>query len=122
MKLSILTAILPLALASPLCLRDTDACIISGTRGTIPAQIDQRAFRRIGGAGNVEACRALCHSPTNAACKAFGIREASSGGGACLLFDYDITPSIRENTAVNTVYYVLPAGIVGGTPHNNPAW
>lgn len=121
MKFPILTMLLPLVLASLLCERKTDGCVIEGTRGTIPDSVNQRAFRRITGSGNVEACRAKCHLPENAACKAFGIREAT-GAGACLLFDFDISSSVRENAVQNTVYYVLPTGIVGGTPHDNPAW
>jgi hypothetical protein len=118
MKLAALTALVSLALASPILKRQTPQCSVQGVRGAVPFQIEQSAFRRIGGIKSVELCNAECKSVANKQCKAFSVR--STGLGSCLL--YSETVAYRPDPAATAVIYNLPEGVRGGTPHNNPAW
>ncbi|RBR21760.1 uncharacterized protein FIESC28_04750 [Fusarium coffeatum] len=90
-------------------------CGLTGTMGDVPTQIRTSAFITLSGFSTPEACRAKCFSAEYAKCKSFGIRQ--SGGGSCLLFDYDISSHIIPRQSVYT-YFPLPAGIRGAVPEN----
>lgn len=118
MKLAALTALVSLALASPILERETPQCTVHGVRGAIPTQIEQSAFKRIPGIKSTDQCNAECKLPANKQCKAFTVR--TTGNGACLL--YSAAVSFRPDPTASVVIYNLPEGVRGGTPHNNPAW
>lgn len=118
MKLAALSALVSLALASPIFERATPQCSVQGVRGRIPDSTVKTAFKRIAGIKTAELCNAECKLPENKQCKAFTVR--TSGGGACLLYSAPVGfKSDPENTVV---IFNLPEGVRGGTPHNNPAW
>jgi len=119
MKLAALSALVSLAIASPIFERQTEQCSVLGVKGAIPDTINRSAFKRIAGSGTVEQCSAACNHPENTQCKAFAVRTGGSGG-ACLLFD--ATVKYRADPTSTYAIYNLPDGVRGGTPNNNPAW
>lgn len=100
--------------------RDTDCLGVEGTRGflTNPAQGGPAPFRTITGEGTLAACRSECFSAPNAQCKTFSIRENAHSGGACYLYDEDLTARIKPNAESTYVYYPLPGGVRGDVPEN----
>ncbi|CAK1361409.1 uncharacterized protein RHO25_005004 [Cercospora beticola] len=122
MKFTILSLLPALALATPVSQPNAEgSCLIEGVRGAVRGNLENSAtvrFLNERGVNTVEACRALCHSAGNAQCKAFIVVD--SGMGTCKL--YNTTLSVRPDATFSSTYYQLPAGIVGGTPHNNPPW
>ncbi|KAM0209439.1 hypothetical protein ACHAQI_006486 [Fusarium lateritium] len=93
---------------------EQSVCGVTGIRGDVPTEIRTSAFKTLAGFATPEACHAKCFSIENTACRSFGIRQ--SGGGSCLLFDFDITPSIKARPSVYT-YFPLQ-GIRGAVPEN----
>ena len=122
MKSFLLPILAGIAAASPLQLteRENPLCVTPGTRGAVPAESagGPKPYLTVPGKGNLEACRALCFSGANAKCRSFAIRENASSGGACQLYDFDISASVIPRDTTTYVYYPLPAGIVGWVPEN----
>lgn len=122
MKSFVLPVLASLVAASPVQLleRADGLCNTPGIKGVVPATTagGPVPYSTIAGKGNLEACRALCFSPGNAKCRSFAIRENSSSGGACQLFDFDISPSVIARDTSTYTYYPLPAGTIGWVPEN----
>ncbi|CAO2657068.1 Nn.00g058710.m01.CDS01 [Neocucurbitaria sp. VM-36] len=100
--------------------RQADCLGVTGVRAdlTNPNQGGPAPFKTISGKGNLAACREECFSVANAQCQTFSIRENQSSGGACYLYDSDVSSKLKPNTASTYVYYALPAGIQGWVPEN----
>lgn len=94
---------------------EQSVCGVTGIMGDVPTNIRTSAFKALAGFATPEACHDKCFSVEYSACKSFGIRQ--SGGGSCLLFDFDITPNIIPRQSVYT-YFPLPQGIRGAVPEN----
>lgn len=110
MKFLYLTALAALAAASP-CPRGT--CDLQGVVGDVPVQVT--AQERIAGINNAQSCLAECNKPEKSWCKSFAVR--TSGSGACLLYNSDVSSSFIARPSTFT-YYFLPAGVVGAVPEN----
>jgi hypothetical protein len=96
------------------------SCQTPGIAGDVPASNagGPTPFNTIAGKGNLNDCRKLCYSLDNYQCRSFAIRTNAASGGACYLYDTDITPSVKAKTGTTYVYYPLPAGIQGWVPEN----
>ncbi|KAH6670248.1 hypothetical protein F5X68DRAFT_194503 [Plectosphaerella plurivora] len=88
-------------------------CTLTGTRGDVPASVEAKP--RIPGIKTAEACLAECNKPANSGCKAFAVR--TTGEGACLLYNTDLSSSFKSRPSTYTFYF-LPAGVVGAVPEN----
>ncbi|GIZ37204.1 hypothetical protein CKM354_000066000 [Cercospora kikuchii] len=122
MKFTVLSLLPVFALASPLTERQTPTCSVTGKRGLITGQRENDpkfnfAFKR--GINTVEGCQAFCALPENSQCVSFVVKDNNLG--VCKLYNSTLGVNTRATDAT-TVYYELPAGIVGGTPHMNPGW
>ncbi|KAJ4993897.1 hypothetical protein SVAN01_00374 [Stagonosporopsis vannaccii] len=99
--------------------RDNECLGVEGVKAflTNPAQGGPAPFNTVVGKGSLAACRSECFSAANAQCKTFSVRESRSGG-ACYLYDEDLSSKLKPNAESTYTYYVLPGGIRGDVPEN----
>ncbi|KAF4469452.1 hypothetical protein FALBO_3644 [Fusarium albosuccineum] len=119
MKFLGFTLLAGLATSSPITSRctSTTACQLTGFNGVVTPDTTNSRIDAILGIKDAEVCRAKCYSTEYPSCKAFAIR--SSGSGACLLWDKEISPRALKPGETSTYwYYTLPAGIREWVPEN----
>lgn len=119
MKVTILTFLASLVAASPCQAVPALSCITPGIKGAVTGVENggPKFYTFELGKGNVADCRKLCYSPEQPQCRSFAIRE-NSNGGACYLYDTDISSSIKPRDGTSYTYFALPAGIKGWVPEN----
>lgn len=106
--------------ANPLLGKRDALCNNPGIRGAVPATTagGPVPYLTITGKGQLDAYRRLCYSKENAKCRSFAIRENASSGGACQLFDFNISPQVIPRDTSTYTYFPLPEGIQGWVPEN----
>lgn len=114
MKFLSFTALAAAVIAAP-CAAST--CTLAPNVGDVPVNVLARERLSMDRA-SASACLAECNKPEKSWCKSFAVRTTSTGSGACLLYDIDVSPKFIIRATSTFTYYFLPPGVVGAVPEN----